>query len=685
MLSSQIHAKVYGTNSINYTQNKIANHCQSLYRKDLLAHFGCVNAINFSRNGNFLVSGGDDRRVVLWNSNEIVHNITNKPIVMKSTHQSNIFSTIFDCCTEYIFSSGNDEKVIRHDIESLSENGRFLFDEAIYSIDVSLHDQHFFATAGEDGTVQLCDVRNNNEYTRLAFSGGAFHSVSFNPVDPRLVATANSVDGISLWDIRIPEKKLFTYGCSSSNKSAMSVCFDYTGSKLLAMLRCDNPMLFDIGKKEPLQEFSSYGFNNKCTMKSACFAGDKDQFIVAGSENFKIYFWERDHYLETQDAHFMLEGHRSIVNQVRFNRQFSLLASSGVEKSIKVWSPYQFSGCVGDITGEESFIQRKCYSRHERERLYRHQQLSHDYSAESLEEDTGMLAFFDALIEKSQENSDSSDSENDHPIRALSAVLNLIDLPPLSTEVSLSNEVSDETSSDGNILGSAPRLERTNLEADIYELRKIFRGNTQPERGNTQPESSRTAISFNNDGNMNKLDLENSISPFYKTNVNVNLNIENINTGILSNKADQYPSDNCFSPILKDISCGSSQNAFPVPCSSNYTETNDCMNSSRFKITIESEATIKTHDNSVDTSVKSGAVDSSLSPEVSTFYDNQRLLNCDVCSTYTTSSDQREIDDQIRDMETNLNPNFQTGIIGQFKKSEKRKKRKYRATNEKKR
>lgn len=31
--------------------------CKNLYRKDLYAHFGCVNAIEFSDNGKWLVSG----------------------------------------------------------------------------------------------------------------------------------------------------------------------------------------------------------------------------------------------------------------------------------------------------------------------------------------------------------------------------------------------------------------------------------------------------------------------------------------------------------------------------------------------------------------------------------------------------------------------------------------------------
>lgn len=45
-----------GPNYRNYA-NWQFDKAKSLYRKNLFAHFGCVNAIEFSKNGNLLVSG----------------------------------------------------------------------------------------------------------------------------------------------------------------------------------------------------------------------------------------------------------------------------------------------------------------------------------------------------------------------------------------------------------------------------------------------------------------------------------------------------------------------------------------------------------------------------------------------------------------------------------------------------
>ena len=47
----------------------------TFYYKDLLGHYGCVNSVEFSPDGNFLASGGDDKRILLWNVWDSVHGI----------------------------------------------------------------------------------------------------------------------------------------------------------------------------------------------------------------------------------------------------------------------------------------------------------------------------------------------------------------------------------------------------------------------------------------------------------------------------------------------------------------------------------------------------------------------------------------------------------------------------------
>lgn len=53
-------ARQSGDNVINFRKNlyrERMNIAKNLYRKDLVSHFGCVNAIEFSSEGELLISG----------------------------------------------------------------------------------------------------------------------------------------------------------------------------------------------------------------------------------------------------------------------------------------------------------------------------------------------------------------------------------------------------------------------------------------------------------------------------------------------------------------------------------------------------------------------------------------------------------------------------------------------------
>lgn len=61
--------------------------------------------------------GGDDKRVLLWNVDQTLSNVgREKPSVMYGEHASNIFCLGFDTQNKYVFSGGNDDLVIQHDL-----------------------------------------------------------------------------------------------------------------------------------------------------------------------------------------------------------------------------------------------------------------------------------------------------------------------------------------------------------------------------------------------------------------------------------------------------------------------------------------------------------------------------------------------------------------------------------------
>lgn len=214
------------------------------------------------------------------------------------------------------------------------------------------------------------------------------------------------------------------YGGEDASHSCMSVSFNGLGTQVLALRRRLPPILYNTCSSIPIGQFYHSDYYNSCTMKSCCFAGENDEFVMSGSDDFNLYMWrvtDADCNATNQwiDRHQMvLYGHRSIVNQVRYNAQRCVIGSSGVEKVIKLWSPFEAPGWKGELLedGGNAHIGRDVYSHDEYMSIINSSGLNmtHDYSNQNTTEDSRMMAFFDSLVQReiegwvSGENSDDS-------------------------------------------------------------------------------------------------------------------------------------------------------------------------------------------------------------------------------------------------------------------------------------
>lgn len=94
---------------------------------------------------------------------------------------------------------------------------------------------------------------------------------------------------------------------------------------------------------------------------------------------------KKNQWIDTH--HMVLYGHRSVVNQVRYNAQKCILASSGVEKIIKIWRPFELDDWTGSLTEEPNgpTNARDIFSHEEYVSLLNSsgQNMTHDYSHQS--------------------------------------------------------------------------------------------------------------------------------------------------------------------------------------------------------------------------------------------------------------------------------------------------------------
>lgn len=368
----------------------LADRNACIYQKDIKGHFGCVNAIEASRDERLLTSGGDDHRVLVWNVASVQTEEEPSPIaIMRQLHYSNIFSLAFSNKGDKLYSAGNDSSLIIHDLATRNMIHRFKADEAIYNVSTNPIDDTVVMTASEDGKVRLHDLRAMEEIIAIR-TQGTMYCAQFNPRQANLISVCSGRDGLSIHDCRNLDKPCFRLGARADgrwNDGAKSVMYGQwseLGDAIFATRSRSSPVYFDLNTGKSI-EFKDEGYVNSCTVKSCSFISH--DLVMTGSDDWNIYIWkipeDKNHGDVVEGAYKVLKGHRSIVNHARYSPLNRMLFSSGVEKIIKVWSEWDLSGYYHDPVRRSMLVRRR-----------RPSDMRND---DSVEEDLDMLAFFDLL------------------------------------------------------------------------------------------------------------------------------------------------------------------------------------------------------------------------------------------------------------------------------------------------
>ncbi|KAL1923160.1 uncharacterized protein VTP21DRAFT_9536 [Calcarisporiella thermophila] len=453
---------------------------------DMKGHYSCVNTLGFSHgDAKFLVSGGDDKRCLLWDMYGDLSNA--KPIKHFRGHQSIIFCIVFDNSNRHIISCGNDGLILRYDLEGAATPNEVLMEHEASVQEVSI-------SPDNDDILLSASMCQDTLYNRYRGFGAEMCGVQFNPTIPNHFVSCDAKGQILLRDLRMSFKKnrarrptrdddssiLVRYATKLVHNNqytipdVSSVSFSRDGKRLCASLHRFQPTLYNTNDPAPVCIFSSpmsrkHGYKNSCTVKHGNFGGPDDEYFLSGSDDFRIYAWNVPELLGparsldemptfTSDAHssssadlfvrppvdkvlymgkdestdktsvyhpvnvgdpaFVLSGHRSVVNQVRWHPHLPLLFSSGVEKIIKVHSIFPF--------GNEDETSSSTSSAHVRQRFPANREMRHSIlnplimfmgdesppsdEGETSGEDVRTLALFDMLL--AQEENDGLEWHN---------------------------------------------------------------------------------------------------------------------------------------------------------------------------------------------------------------------------------------------------------------------------------
>ncbi|EDV95541.1 DDB1- and CUL4-associated factor 8 [Drosophila grimshawi] len=311
----------------------------------LSRHRCCVNCLSFNRCGDLICSGSDDLRIIVWDW------ANGKPRhSFKSGHNLNIFQTKFidsAGCLDVI-SSSRDGQVRRAVIppsgsSSIKPTHLYSHREAVHKLVVVPHSRHEVISAGEDAAVKHFDLRSNQCTTMLRCVSSVANrrvrlfSIAHHPFAPEF-CVSGSDDKLRVYDKRKPNQPVHQMSPKDAKVSQITCAvYNYSGSEILASYSDAAIYLYDSRNYKDGEFLHSYeGHINSRTIKGVNFFGPHSEYIVSGSDDGNIFFWDKN---TEAVMNFMKGDHSGVVNCLEQHPTMPVLATSGLDHNVKIWTP----------------------------------------------------------------------------------------------------------------------------------------------------------------------------------------------------------------------------------------------------------------------------------------------------------------------------------------------------------
>ncbi|GER41156.1 transducin family protein / WD-40 repeat family protein [Striga asiatica] len=295
----------------------------------LTCHQNEVWFIQFSNNGEYLASSSSDCTAIIW---EVQHD--NK-ITLKHTlrsHKKPISFVSWSPDDSMLLTCGNIEVLKLWDVQSGICRHTFGTDEFTVSSCAWFPDSRRLV-CGSSVPKKGIRMWDCDGHEIRAWKGARMPKVLDLAITPN---GENLVSIFSDKEIRIMNVGTGAERVIPEEHSITSLSVSGDSEFLIVSLNSQEIHLWGVGGGSVGPAMCYKGHRQKKYVIRSCFGGLNSMFIASGSEDSKVYIWNR----RCSDPIEILSGHSMTVNCVSWNpKRPQMLASASDDNTIRIWGP----------------------------------------------------------------------------------------------------------------------------------------------------------------------------------------------------------------------------------------------------------------------------------------------------------------------------------------------------------
>ena len=291
-------------------------------------HIGAVHHLEWSPQGHFIATAGEDGTVRIWNTRDA------KQVLVIDDYGSPMKAVTWAPSGNLIAAGSSDGHLGIWTSSDGVLQGRFLSHQGGVQAVAWQPMGQWIATGGKHGRVRIRDVESGREIVELPRLRNAVNCLSWSPDGMRLAASHGSPDSgdadVTIWDSRTWQiMSNIDEGAQSSHSVSWSpngqeLAFASDLRRIQIAQRCDtNTPIANIELEAHIGRVRSVAW---CPSPAA-------NRIASGSDDSTIRIWDR----QTKVPIWTLGGHTGPVNSVAWRNDGSRLASGSDDGTIKIW------------------------------------------------------------------------------------------------------------------------------------------------------------------------------------------------------------------------------------------------------------------------------------------------------------------------------------------------------------